>query len=90
VTTFETGIEFGQTYRDKGSGFTGKPLGVFFYEYGCTRVTLVAQVAEGSTAAPAEATFDEQALVDVTSGEAVESGAASGGPRPGPAPRPGG
>ena len=78
---FETNLEFGKTYREKNTGFEGKVTGIYFYEFGCTRATLISLSQDGKFT---ESTFDEQALVDVESEEAVEPMAIAGGPREAP------
>lgn len=78
----KTNLEFGAEYKDKNTQFVGRLTGIYFYEFGCTRATLVAMGNDGHVV---EATFDEQALLDMARGEAqVEPAAVTGGPREAP------
>jgi hypothetical protein len=84
MTSFETSIEFGERYRDKNSGYEGVATALYFYEFGCARVSLVSMDDKGDVK---DLSFDEQSLVKVGTGKPVEAFAKVGGARPAPAPR---
>jgi hypothetical protein len=70
-------IEFGKKSRDKNTGYTGVATGVYFFQYGCTRVTLTS-LADGEIK---ECNFDEQGVEAVEAEKPLKSHAKSGGPR---------
>jgi len=81
VHQFNTNLEFGKEYREKNTGFVGKVTGIYFYEFGCTRATLISMDTTGKIQ---ESTFDEQALIELETQKPVESVARVGGPREAP------
>lgn len=74
----EYGIEFGERYRDKASGFEGQVTALYFFEHGCLRVNL--RGTDRQTGAPVEATFDAPELIKASTQERVPAGSLRGGP----------
>ena len=72
---FTTRIDFGKTYTDEQTGFTGKATSVTFYATGCTRVCLTPPVDEKGQLRESQY-FDESQL--------DKAAAAPGGPMPAP------
>lgn len=80
---YTSGVELGGMYRDELTGFEGRATGVYFFEFGCVRVTLESRKLKDD-GEPRQSTFDEPRLVEVTSDRPVEASAAPMGPRPDP------
>lgn len=73
-----------RTYRDSFTGYEGIATARSEFIFGCTRVLLERQGKDGGQGEPHAEWFDEQRLVEVTSGEKVETRARTGGPQPTP------
>lgn len=72
------GVEFGNKYRDKSSGFEGMVAAVHIYEHGCMRVTLRGQ--NKMSGEPGEYSFDAPDLIAVVDEKPVPAGPRIGGP----------
>jgi hypothetical protein len=83
---YDSGVELGGMYRDELTGFEGRATALYFYEFGCVRVSLEGRKLKDD-GEPLLATFDEPRLVEATSDRPVEASSAPMGPRPEPSRR---
>lgn len=82
MTTIKTNIKFGETYRDKNSGFEGVAVCIVKWQYGCVRVSLQPEIGKDGKL-PETQGFDEESLEGV---KPVEQ--RPGGPSPAPSRNP--
>jgi hypothetical protein len=79
---FESDIRLGERYVDKQTGIQGTATAVYFYQFGCERVS-IESVKEGEIK---EYTFDSPRLTHIETGKAATT-TRTGGPDKGANPR---
>lgn len=88
MTTHQTEVEMGRTYRDEITGFEGVCTAVHFYLTGCNRASLEPVVDKKNPAKLEEVVgFDTMRLIDTETGRKMDQPAPppalakAGGPR---------
>lgn len=74
---YETDIVMGETYRDVQTGLEGVATAIYFYQYGCERVTI--ETYDDRRKTIAGTTFDSPRLVHVKTGKQATT-TRTGGP----------
>lgn len=75
----DTSLEMGKLYKDKGTGYEGKLVGIAFFDSGCIQGTLERLDKDGK---PEAYSFDERRLVPVEDVKEKAGGPAKAVPRP--------
>lgn len=75
--TFKSDIVLGEKYRDTQTGYEGTAVAVYFFQYGCERITVESYDSERKTIK--EMTFDAPRLEHIETGKRMTT-EKTGGP----------